>query len=370
MEQFLPTIEAFAHYVRGALTLFFILQCLKLYVNKRRNRMMRLLYYATLYITVSHIKDAVFLFAEWKNSMQLNDFVRTFDMVFLPLICSFFIEATNPGRLTRRHIMAAVSLQSSFILAYVLFPCVGVVMAAMTLAYSISAITIVYVLIFSARYHRFIATNYSYRENIDVTWVTVSCVVYFFSLFFYSLAFDETTWLSESLYNVFSLVLWAFLFMFARRHRVVKIIKQVETHEEDTVAETVEKESTEVRDTSCRDERLEAKLKQVVDDGKLYLNSKVSLNEVSLAVGSNRTYLSDYFNNTLNTSFYDYINTFRIAEACRIIDAMPNDGRKPMSVVAEMSGFNSLSTFNRYFTKIKGISPRDYYLAMKDGQEE
>lgn len=40
---------------------------------------------------------------------------------------------------------------------------------------------------------------------------------------------------------------------------------------------------------------------------------------------------------------------------------MPTEGRKSMATVAEMSGFCSLATFNRYFVKIKGVSPKNYY---------
>ena len=71
--------------------------------------------------------------------------------------------------------------------------------------------------------------------------------------------------------------------------------------------------------------------------------------------------LSDYINNTLHTTFYDFINTYRITEARLIIEAMPQEGRKSMAVVAEMSGFNSLSTFNRHFVRVVGISPKQYY---------
>ena len=53
MELSMLTIEAFAHYMRGAVTLFFIIWCFKLYVYKRRNRMMKLLYYATLFLSFS-----------------------------------------------------------------------------------------------------------------------------------------------------------------------------------------------------------------------------------------------------------------------------------------------------------------------------
>ena len=370
MELMLPTIEAFAHYIRGAITFFFVFWCFKLHVYKRRSRMMRLLYYATLYLMLSHLKDAVFLYAGWKNSYVLNDFVRTIDMVFLPLICAFFIEGTSPGRVSMRLLSGVVALQASFIVAFAIYPCVGVVMASMAFGYSLAVATIIYVLIFSSKYQMFIATNYSYRENIDVKWITVSCIVYFISLFFYSFAFDETTWLSESLYNVFSIVLWTFLFMFARRHRVVKALKPVEKSEEQRVEVVVEKETPAVRNTSCRDEIFETRLKQVVEDGKLYLNPKVSLNDVALAVGSNRTYLSDYFNNSLNTTFYDYMNTFRISKACELIDKMPQKGKLSMAVVASMSGFNSLSTFNRYFFKSMGISPKNYSLSLMENNKK
>ena len=69
MEQSMLTIEAFAHYMRGAITLFFVFWCFKLYMYKRRNRMMKLLFYSTLFIAFGHIKDAVFIFSEWKYSL-------------------------------------------------------------------------------------------------------------------------------------------------------------------------------------------------------------------------------------------------------------------------------------------------------------
>lgn len=32
-----------------------------------------------------------------------------------------------------------------------------------------------------------------------------------------------------------------------------------------------------------------------------------------------------------------------------------------MATVADMSGFCSLSTFNRYFVKVTGVRPKNYY---------
>lgn len=363
MELSMLTIEAFAHYMRGAVTLFFIFWCFKLYEYKRRNRMMKLLYYATLFLAFGFLKDAVFLFSEWKNSMLLNDVARTFDLLFIPLICSFFLEAARPGLVTNKKLVWALGVQSMFVAIFAVYPDETVISCALIMDFLMSLVTIIYVVIFSITYRKFISSNYSYRENIDVSWVVISCIVYFSTLFFFIFAFDQTTWLSESMYNLFSIVLWTFLFLYARRHRVMRIIKTREKTGTIVQEDTQEQEIEEDQPQSYRDDIITEKLTRLMEVNKVYLNPKVSLGEVALAIGSNKTYLSEYFNNSLNTTFYDYINRYRIAEACRIIDAMPSEGRKPMSAVAEVSGFNSLSTFNRYFFKVMGVSPKSYYLS-------
>ena len=360
MEQQLLTVEAFAHYMRGAITIFFVFWCFKLYTYRRRNRMMRLLFYTTIFIAFSYIKDSVFLFAQWKNSFWLDDFVNTVDLLFIPLVSAFFIEATNPGYPTRRQLAALLSMQALFIPLFLIFPDEIVVFCAFSVALVVAVATMYLVVVFSVRYRQYIKLNYSYKENIDVAWVVVSSVAFFLSLFVYNLAFDYTTWLSEALYNIFSMALWTFLFLFSRRHRVVRTLKPVENEDEQATEEIEEPKSDD--SVVSLNYILAVRLEQKMSQDKLYLNPKLTTTDVATAIGTNKTYLSDYLNNTLNTSFFDYINTFRINEACRIIEMMPERGRKSMSVVALRSGFNSLSSFHRYFVKLKGISPKSYYV--------
>lgn len=361
MEQMLPTIEAFAHYTRGAISLFFVFWCFILYAYRQRNRMMKLLYVATLYLSFSYLKDAVFLFYEWKDSILLNDLVITIDLLCIPLICAFFLEAVRPGMVSNKMIAIAVSIQSLFIVAFACYPDESIVTADLLLVFVMSVATIGYVQVFASKYRRFITSNYSYSEHIDVTWVAVSCVVYFLTIFLYFVAFQETTWLSEILFSVFFMVLWTFLYLFARRHRVIKMLMPIEKEAIDSPEERSGEDAAEEHSPNQRDEMLKTRLEHVLVEDKIYLNPKITLGEVALAIGSNKTYLSDYINNTLHTTFYDFINTYRITEARLIIEAMPQEGRKSMAVVAEMSGFNSLSTFNRHFVRVVGISPKQYY---------
>lgn len=357
----LPTIEAFAHYMRGAITLFFIFWCCKLYIYRQRNRMMKLLFIASVFLSFSHLKDAVFLVDQWKNSTRLNNLVVTIDLVAIPLISAFFLEATRPGVATTRRLATAIALQAAFIPVFLIVPDETVFYGALSLAFVYSVITIGYVLVFASRHHRYIAANFSYNENIDVTWVTVSCLVYFLSIYLYSIAFNNTTWQSEALYNVYSIVLWTFLFVFARRHRVMRIVTPKDNKDMSTPDESLIIERTKERAPIYRDDKLATRLNNYMENDKAYLNPEITLGDVATAIGTNKTYLSDHLNKTLKTTFYDYINTYRITEACRIIDSMPQDGRTTMAVVAEKSGFNSLSSFNRYFVKVKGISPKNYY---------
>ncbi len=41
---------------------------------------------------------------------------------------------------------------------------------------------------------------------------------------------------------------------------------------------------------------------------------------------------------------------------------MSVDDKRTMVDVATMSGFNSISSFNRYFIKLQGTSPRQYFI--------
>ena len=421
MESNFLTIEAFAHYMRGVVTLFFLFWCIRLYRSSRRSRMIRWLFVSTLYILLSHLKDVVFLVNEWKNSIFIDNLVNAADLLFIPLISAFFLEACRPGFATRSRVAAALGLQAVFVPAYWLFPDERVLDAAYALALGMTVATVVTVMVFTVHYRRRLAENYSYRENIDVLWVAVSCVVYFSSLLIYICAFDDTTWLSEALYNLFSIVLWSVLFALANRHRVMRGLFPLPADRRRTafsrpapgtgtvcpsggdvppagssetslppqpeagsaepqlavtaapaaaaaLPETADEAGTEadLLSQQQREKMLAERLTRCLEQEKPFLNPKLSLGEMALAVGTNKTYLSNYINKALGTTFYELVNAYRVEAACGLIQGMSETGRIPMTEVAERSGFNSLTSFNRYFLKVKGVTPKQYYFAMYD----
>lgn len=89
---------------------------------------------------------------------------------------------------------------------------------------------------------------------------------------------------------------------------------------------------------------------------KVFLDPKLTLTELALKVGTNRTYMSNYINRELGKTFFDFINSLRLDYATELLLS----DNLTLEVVAERSGFNSLSTFRRYFIHVHNCSPTAY----------
>ena len=391
MEHEVFTLEAIAHYFRGAATLFFIFWSVLLQKYRQRNRMMRLLHLASVLLAICYIKDFVFLIDAWKYSEYLNDLACIIDMVYLHVIAIFFIEVAKPGAVSDRNMYLIIAFQAAFVPLYVFYPINEVCMFAEFLAYIVSATTVVYITVFVINYRKRMFDHCSYTENIDVRWVLISCYIYFATLLLYSLSFDTTTWISETVFNIVGMLLWAIVFRMASRHRVLRMLvgrnfvlehrnektkspnmaekTRQEPIPEDHSDKTVEITNNNIDDNLAimknkqeREAIIGERLDNVMTVRKIYLNPKLTVIDLAAAICTNKTYLSLYLNNTLHTTFYDYVNKYRIEEACGIMKEMSAENKMMIAEVATASGFNSLSSFNRYFMKMKGISPSEFIM--------
>ena len=391
MEHEVFTLEAIAHYFRGAATLFYIFWSVLLQKYRQRNRMMRLLHLAAVLLAICYIKDFVFLIDAWKYSEYLNDLACIIDMVYLHVIAIFFIEVAKPGAVSDRNMYLIIAFQAAFVPLYVFYPINEVCMFAEFLAYIVSATTVVYITVFVINYRKRMFDHYSYTENIDVRWVLISCYIFFATLLLYSLSFDTTTWISETVFNIVGMLLWAIVFRMASRHRVLRMLvgrnfvlehrnektkspnmaekTRQEPIPEDHSDKTVEITNNNIDDNLAimknkqeREAIIGERLDNVMTVRKIYLNPKLTVIDLATAICNNKTYLSLYLNNTLHTTFYDYVNKYRIEEACGIMKEMSGYNKMMIAEVATASGFNSLSSFNRYFMKMKGISPSEYIM--------
>ena len=105
--------------------------------------------------------------------------------------------------------------------------------------------------------------------------------------------------------------------------------------------------------------RILLKLTDLVMKQKLYLDPDITLEQVAAQVGCSKHHLSQVINETLNQSFYDYINYFRVEEVKSMLAARQYRDHKIASIAYD-AGFNSLSAFNEVFKKFMGCTPSAY----------
>ena len=97
-------------------------------------------------------------------------------------------------------------------------------------------------------------------------------------------------------------------------------------------------------------------VKTLFEKEQLYLNPRLKLSDVARRVGSNRTYLSRFFNQSNGLTFYDYVNSMRVKHAAELLLSTSHS----ITMIAEESGFNSLSTFRRVFISYHKCTPVEY----------
>ena len=101
------------------------------------------------------------------------------------------------------------------------------------------------------------------------------------------------------------------------------------------------------------------KLKLVMEEEKPYLDSGLTLHKLSEYVGITPQHLSQVINERLNQNFADFVNSYRIMEAKRLL-VDPRGDLLTILAIAEEVGFNSKSSFNSAFKKISGMTPTEY----------
>jgi len=95
-------------------------------------------------------------------------------------------------------------------------------------------------------------------------------------------------------------------------------------------------------------------IKNWMEEKKLYLQPQLSLEQLSEKTGLTTHQISGTVNYCSGKNFPDFVNTYRLEEARRLLLAHP---KKKIIAVAYESGFHSISSFNQLFRKKTGMSP-------------
>lgn len=93
---------------------------------------------------------------------------------------------------------------------------------------------------------------------------------------------------------------------------------------------------------------------------RLHLDPGLTLPRLARRLGMPQTRLSQLLNDNNQTSFKQYLAQLRVIEAKALLQQIPP---KPLEVVAEKAGFQSMSTFHSAFKKHEGVTPAAFRAA-------
>lgn len=329
-----------------------------------------------LLIAFQYIKDLPWVSYFYTDDCFRDRLSTCIDIVTVPLYVLVLVEFFRPGSVTlRRAFWTGLPFLISSLL-YIVFvnSFFFYVLIAMSVAYG--TWYAVWTLHELPKYHRRLKEEYSYDEEINLHWLRGVMILFYVILaaWVYQALFKG--YFSDIVYMTVSLVSWSVVCYFINRQDVV--FREVlgssgggATDSSDIEAQTTDspeqqscpqptvpapvsvESSTQASDV---DEQMVADIHKAFEEDRIYLNPKLRLSDLAARIGTNRTYMSQYFNHKCEQSFYEYVNNYRVRHSMVLL----SDTDYTLEIIAEMSGFNSLSTFRRAFILQNGCSPQQY----------
>ena len=371
-----------------------------------RHRSRLKIYVSLLMLTIvaQYVKDLIFIGNTYYSSRLEEQYASSIDLLTLPMYAIVLVEACRPLWMNWSR---AFCFYIPFVVLMVAFWVHPVPLAYHAMHFA-AILCAVFILLWALRelprFERALKEEYSYAEYINLHWLRGVILLFFCLLMLWVYDSMASGVRYDNLFLFNSLVMWiAACFCFYRQSVVINAVKSylVEPSEDnaetnldaaendldkatahleaaeadlnaphahtqpENVAETVV-EPQPVAEQPVEPEPEELKLQQeaafaermylLFEKEHVYLNPRLRLSELAMLLGTNRTYLSQYFNQNCESTFYDFVNDYRIHHAKLLLHSTDDT----LETIAMNSGFNSLSTFRRAFVQREGMSPIEF----------
>ena len=217
-------------------------------------------------------------------------------------------------------------------------------------------------------YNDKIRNSYSNIERINLNWLrhlTVGLIVVWgvVVISYIVNAFAEKNIKMDYLiYSAASILIYSIGYLSLRQPQIFERV--IQKSEAEPIPESGIKsgERTSYQKSGLTDLEAQNHLKnllQLMEKDKPYLNSELTLRELSEKLSMSTHNLSEILNTKLNQNFYDFINRYRVEEVKQRLADKESD-KFSLIAIAFDSGFNSKSAFNTIFKKHTGTTPSQY----------
>jgi AraC-like DNA-binding protein len=116
--------------------------------------------------------------------------------------------------------------------------------------------------------------------------------------------------------------------------------------------------------TKAMADELYNKLKVAMEEKEYFTNAELKMSDLAEALEVHPNILSQVINTYESKNFYDYINELRIQKFIGLLSDLENKKFTIMSLAYDC-GFNSKSSFNKYFKKVTTQTPTEYIASMR-----
>ena len=228
------------------------------------------------------------------------------------------------------------------------------------LTFPMAIIPVIYiVLCFLAlkKYQKFLPENYSTLEKINLNWlkwIVISLIVIFLIVF--AIISSGTRFSIIRKEDIFRLVsntqsIYIICIVYFSLRQSVIINQNVSL-----VKVTNFKEKTIIDNKAIA---ISEQLLDYMTKEKPYLDESLSLSKLASLINISTNQLSQIINQTLNTNFYQFVNSYRVEEV-KVKLKEPKYSHYSILGVAYECGFNTKSTFNKIFKEQTGMTPSEY----------
>lgn len=339
------TATGLHYFIEGIAVAFFTIMAV-LNLSQRGNRMRLILGGILAVWAVQHIVSALFTEDFLSSNRYYSTVINAFDMTAEPTCAFLLLELIRPGWLTWRKVWLNE-------IPFIVFGGICILTDNDYLYFALICFFVIYgVTVFTMtlrgipKYDRFLREHYSYTENLDLRWLYIVLYTFLALMVMYAVCSMFDTLVGDAIYVSGSIFCWSWIcYCLTRQKSVLEELQPMDEQREEP-----KPEENELID-------LEDAVKRLFIEPQLYLNASLKLGDMAKAIGTNRTYLSRYLNETLGTTFYDYVNGLRIEHAKALILSSPDVA---IMTIAQIAGFNSYSTFRRTFIAKYGIAPQEY----------
>lgn len=330
------------YYVYGLCTMFYAM--MTYFFVRKGNRLSRLVALLMFTLGVQCLSIKFFTLKESYINNYWWNVQSSFDMIAVPMYMFILMELVRPGKLTIKNAL-------SYMMPFIILPILYITTESTMIYYILIGWTavlgnyfMIWILIQIPRYHRMLKENFSYTENINLHWLRTILFSFYIILGLWILNCVAIHVNVEIIYLLVSMIIWMTICYYLYKHEQV-----LDELKSEPTAEAI---APEERTPS----ELGGKIELLFHEKELFLNPQLKLSDVARAVGTNRTYVSNYFNQELGVSFYEYVNAMRIDFACRLL----SQTTESIKEIACKSGFNSQQSFIRTFMKLKGVNPTKF----------